>query len=460
MLLGKIPHPLFDTLSQKLQETFDQLGRRGRLTEKDIEQGLRAIRMALLEADVNYKVVKEFITAVRTQAISTEVQQSLTPGQQIVQIVNRELVRLLGVAAPLTFSGQAPHVLALVGLQGAGKTTMAAKLAVHLRRKGHAPLLVAADIQRPAAITQLETLGHQVGVPVYSDVESKSVLKIVNSALASAKERALTVVILDTAGRLQIDDQMMGQLEEIQEQVKPVETLLVVDAMTGQEAVNVAEGFHQSIPLTGVIMTKTDGDARGGAALSLRKGTGIPIKFLGTSEHMDGLETFQPEGVARRILGMGDMLALIEKAESMVDSEEAERLVQKLAGEGLNFEDFLIQMRSMKKMGSLMDLFKLAPGAQRLTQDIDEEELNLKLAQSEAIISSMTLQERRVPKLLNGSRKKRIAKGSGTTVEEVNRLLKEFRQSQKMMKRMGFLGKNRRSIGSRQLHNIFETLGR
>ncbi len=451
---------MFDSLSQKLQETFDQLGRKGRLTEKDIEQGLRAIRMALLEADVNYKVVKEFIAAVRTQAVSSEVQQSLTPDQQIVQIVNRELVRLLGVAAPLILSGQAPHVLALVGLQGAGKTTMAAKLAVHLRRKGHTPLLVAADIQRPAAITQLETLGHQIDVPVYSDFESKSVLKIVKSAVASAKERAFTVVILDTAGRLQIDDQMMGQLEEIQEQVKPVETLLVVDAMTGQEAVNVAEGFHQSIPLTGVIMTKTDGDARGGAALSLRKGTGIPIKFLGTSEHMDGLETFQPEGVASRILGMGDMLALIEKAESMVDSAEAERLAQKLAGDGLNFEDFLIQMRSMKKMGSLMDIFKLAPGAQRLAQDLDEEELNFKLAQSEAIISSMTLQERRVPKLLNGSRKKRIAKGSGTTVEEVNRLLKEFRQSQKMMKRMGLSGRKRRSMGSRQLQDIFGTLGR
>ena len=450
---------MFDSLSQKLQNTFDQLGRKGRLTEKDIDQGLRTIRMALLEADVNYKVVKRFIEAIRDKALSAEVQRSLTPSQQIVQIVNQELVNLLGAAAPLAFSGQAPHVLALVGLQGAGKTTMAAKLAVHLRRRGHSPLLVAADVQRPAAITQLETLGHQIDVPVYSEHDSKSVLGIVQAAVSSAREKAHTVVILDTAGRLQIDEDMMGQLEEIQEFVKPVETLLVVDAMTGQESVNVAAGFHRSIPLTGVIMTKTDGDARGGAALSLRQGTGIPIKFLGTSEGMDGLETFQPEGIARRILGMGDMLALIEKAESMVSTDEAKRLSQKMAGEGLNFEDFLIQMRSMKKMGSLLDIFKLVPGAQKLTGAINEEEVNSKLVQSEAIISSMTPQERRNPRLLNASRKKRIARGSGTSVEEINMLVKDFRQSHRMLKKMGLLGKTKRGMAGKQLLSNIEGFG-
>lgn len=450
---------MFESLSQRLQDTFDQLGRKGRLTEKDIELGLRTIRMALLEADVNYKVVKSFIAAVRVKALSAEVQRSLTPSQQIVQIVNQELVHLLGAAAPLAFSGQAPHVLALVGLQGAGKTTMAAKLAVHLRRKGHSPLLVAADVQRPAAIAQLETLGTQIDVPVYSEHDSKSVLKIVMTAVDYARKKAHTVVVLDTAGRLQIDDGMMGQLEEIQRIVKPVETLLVVDAMTGQESVNVAAGFHRSIPLTGVIMTKTDGDARGGAALSLREGTGIPIKFLGTSEGMDGLETFQPEGVASRILGMGDMLALIEKAESMVDAEEARKFSQKMAGEGLNLEDFLVQMRSMKKMGSLLDIFKLVPGAQRLAGEVDEEEVNSKLKQSEAIISSMTPQERRSPRLLNGSRKRRIAKGSGTSVEEINILLKEFRQSHKMLRKMGLLGKPRRGMASKQMLTKFESLG-
>ncbi len=450
---------MFDSLSSKLQGVFDQLGRKGRLTEKDIETGLRTIRLALLEADVNYKVVKAFIAAVRDKAISAEVQRSLTPGQQIVRIVNDQLVYLLGEAAPLNFGGQTPHVVALVGLQGAGKTTMSAKLAVHLRRKGHSPLLVAADVQRPAAIAQLVTLGNQINVPVYQEPANKAVLEIVKAAIALAKEKAHTVVLLDTAGRLQIDEDMMGQLAAIQKSVKPVETLLVVDAMTGQEAVNVAAGFHQSIPLTGVIMTKTDGDARGGAALSLRHGTGIPIKFLGTSEGMDGLETFQPEGIARRILGMGDMLTLIEKMEGMVDTEEAERLSRKMVGDGLDFEDFLIQMRSMTKMGSLLDVFKLIPGAQRLAQNIDEEELNIKLTQSEAIISSMTRQERRLPRLLNGSRKKRIAKGSGTSVEEVNRLLKDFRQSQKMMKKMGLSGKTQRSMDHKQFHNVFENLG-
>lgn len=453
---------MFESLSQKLQNTFDQLGRKGRLSEKDVEQGLRAIRMALLEADVNYRVAKQFMAAVKEKALGADVQRSLTPGQQIVKIVHAELVELLGTAAPLDFKGQPPHVVALVGLQGAGKTTMAAKLAVHLRRKGQSPLLVAADVQRPAAIAQLETLGREVDVPVYSEHGNQAVVSIVRAAVAAARAKAHTVVLLDTAGRLQIDEGMMAQLKEIRQQAKPAETLLVVDAMTGQEAVNVAEGFHSSVPLTGVIMTKTDGDARGGAALSLRQTTGIPIKFLGSSEGMDGLETFHPDGVARRILGMGDMLALIEKAEVLVDQQEAERLTRKMAGDGLNFEDFLDQMRSLRKMGGVLDMFKLVPGGQRLAQDLDEEEMDDRLKRCEAIINSMTLEERRKPKVLNGSRRKRIAMGSGSSVEEVNRLLKEFRQSQKMLKKMGAFGKpkGKGKAGDRQLQNMMASLGR
>ncbi len=449
---------MFDSLSGKLQDIFDRLDRKGLLTEADIQEGLRAIRLALLEADVNYKVVKTFTGQIRERALGAEVRKSLTPGQQIVKIVHESLIELLGTAAPLEFSGKAPHTVALVGLQGVGKTTMAAKLAVHLRRKGHTPLLVAADVQRPAAIDQLETLGAQIDVPVFSQRNGARAPAIARHAVLHAQQKAYTVVLLDTAGRLQIDNDLMHELVRIREAVKPVETLLVVDAMTGQEAVSIAEGFHTSMPVTGLIMTKIDGDARGGAALSIRQVTGIPIKFLGISEHMDGLETFQPEGLANRILGMGDVLALIEKTEHMVDTQEAERLAGKLATDSLDFEDFLTQMRSMKRMGSLMDLIKLIPGAQRLAQEIDEEEMNRKLKQSEAIISSMTRQERQHPRLLNGSRKRRIALGSGTTVVEVNALVKEFRQSQKMMKQMGLTGQRKRGGRTHQMKNLMSRL--
>ena len=451
---------MFESLSQKLQQAFDRLGRKGKLTEQDVEEGLRAIRLALLEADVNYKVVKDFVARIRERAIGVEVRESLTPGQQIVQIVHETLVAFLGAAAPLSFSGQGPHVLALVGLQGAGKTTMAAKLAVHLRRRGHTPLLVAADVQRPAAITQLETLGAQINVPVYSERDTQAVPSLVTRAVEQARAKAQTVAILDTAGRLQIDEGMMSQLAAIQDGLAPSETLLVVDAMTGQEAVNVAAGFNETIRVTGLIMTKMDGDARGGAALSVRQVTGIPIKFMGTSEKMDGLETFQPDGVARRILGMGDVLALIEKAESLIDPAEAERLTRKMTNEGLDFEDFLNHMRSMKSMGSFKDILSLLPGAQRLVPDIDEDDMRQQLAQSEAIISSMTKQERRTPQLLNGSRKRRIARGSGTAVEDVNRLLKEFRQLQKMMKKMGPLDRARSGSMRRGRRNLSLPQGR
>lgn len=451
---------MFDSLSQKLQDIFDQLGRKGRLDESDVNTGLRAVRLALLEADVNYKVVRQLTARIRERAVGAEVWQSLTPGQQVVQIVHEALVDLLGEAAPLVFSGRSPHTLALVGLQGAGKTTMAAKLAVHLRRKGHVPLLVAADVQRPAAITQLETLGAQINVPVYSKRDGTPAPVIAAQALAHAQTKAYTTVLLDTAGRIQIDASMMAELEEIHQRLAPAETLLVVDAMTGQEAVNVAEGFNRSIPITGLIMTKIDGDARGGAALSIREVTGVPIKFLGTSEKMDGLETFQPEGIASRILGMGDVLALIEKAEHFMEQSEAERLAAKIARDGLDFEDFLEQMHAMKRMGSLMDLIKLVPGAQRMVQEIDEEEMTRKLGQSEAIINSMTLQERRNPQLLNGSRKRRIARGSGHSVEEVNVLIRDFRQSRKMMKKMGLTGKSRRRSNRGQWQSLMTRLGK
>ena len=453
---------MFESLSAKLQDVFDGLSRKGRLDESDVEQGLRAIRLALLEADVNYRVVKEFTAKVKERAVGTEVLQSLTPGQQIVKIVHENLIELLGAAAPLEFSGRAPHAVALVGLQGVGKTTMSAKLAVSLRRRGHSPLLVAADIQRPAAIDQLEALGAQVDVPVYADRSGSKAPAIAERAMERARAKAHTVVLIDTAGRSQIDDALMAELDAIRHQVQLTETLLVVDAMTGQEAVNVANGFHESLPLTGLIMTKIDGDARGGAALSIRQVTGVPIKFLGTSEKMDGLETFHPEGMANRILGMGDVLALIEKAETLVDEEEAERLANKLMHDRLDLEDFLGQMRSMRKMGGILDMIKLVPGAQQLVQDVDEEEVNQNIRQFEAIISSMTPQERRNPRILNGSRRRRIAAGSGTQVSDVNGLMKQFNEAQKMMGQMGLGGKSggRRRRPKASPSNPFSQLGR
>ncbi len=431
---------MFESLSDKLQNVFDKLARQGKLSEADVDVALREVRLALLEADVNYKVVKDFVARVRERAVGREVMESLTPAQQVVKIVNDELIELLGKPAPLNLSGQTPHVLMLVGLQGAGKTTMAAKLALRLRKAGQRPLLVAADIYRPAAIQQLEILGKQIDVPVHSEGTSVPAATIAKNALRLAREKAYTTVILDTAGRLQIDDHMMQELEQVRMIARPAEVLLVVDAMTGQEAVHVAEGFNRRVALTGLIMTKVDGDARGGAALSVRQVTGVPIKFLGVGEKLADLEPFQPERLAGRILGMGDVLTLIERAQSNITQEDAEAMERKLQDGNFDFEDFRDQLRQIKKLGPLTDILGMIPGLNRMTKDLDMNEAEDSLKLTEAIINSMTAKERRSPAILNASRRRRIAAGSGTTVQDVNQLMKQFRDMQKMMKEMGITG--------------------
>ncbi|NOX61311.1 MAG: signal recognition particle protein [Chloroflexi bacterium] len=427
---------MFDNLSDKLQDVFDRLGRRGRLTEADVDAALREVRLALLEADVNYKVVKDFIARVRERAIGSDVLRSLSPAQQVIKIVYEELEATLGEASPLNLSGTPPHVIMLVGLQGSGKTTMAAKLANRLRKQGQRPLMVAADTYRPAAVTQLEVLGRQIDAPVHSEGVEPPPPEIVTRALRRAREEARTVVIIDTAGRLNIDKQMMDELRQIKALAKPNEVLLVVDAMTGQEAVRVAKDFHEQVGVTGLVLTKIDGDARGGAAISIRSVTGVPIKFLGTSEKVDGIEVFHPDRMASRILGMGDMLTIIEKAEETFDKEEAVRMEKKLRTATFDLDDFLKQMRQIRKMGPLMGLLEMVPGMGRLAKEIDPEEAEAQMRRIEAIISSMTPQERRNPGIFNGSRKRRVARGSGTTVQEVNELLRQFRQMQRMMKQM------------------------
>ena len=427
---------MFDTLTEKLQDVFDKLGRRGRLTEADVDAALREVRLALLEADVNYKVVKDFIARVRERAIGAEVLRSLTPAQQVVKIVHEELMATLGEGARLDLSGQPPHVIMLVGLQGSGKTTMAAKLALRLRSSGQRPLLVAADTYRPAAVKQLEVLGRQIDIPVHSEGIEPPPPQIVSRGLRRAREEARTVVILDTAGRLNIDEQMMNELVQIKAVTKPVEILLVADAMTGQEAVRVASDFHNRVGLTGLVLTKIDGDARGGAAISMRAVTGVPIKFLGTSEKVDGIEVFHPDRLASRILGMGDVLSMIEKAGAVMDAEEAAQMEKKLRTASFNLDDFLKQMRQIKKMGPLSGLLEMIPGVGRLSKEIDPQVTEKQMRRVEAIISSMTMDERRNPGLLNGSRKRRVATGSGTSVQEVNELLSQFRQMQRLMKQM------------------------
>lgn len=427
---------MFDNLTDKLQQTFDKLARKGRLSESDVDAGLRDVRLALLEADVNYRVVKEFMARVRERAVGSEVAKSLSPAQQIVKIVHEELVALLGQPAKLDLGGQAPHVVMLVGLQGSGKTTMAAKLALYLRRDGHKPLLVAADPYRPAAITQLEVLGRQLDIPVYSQDVRVSPVDVAAEAVRRAAGGVHTVVILDTAGRLQIDDAMMDELEQIKRRVNPAEVILVADAMTGQEAVRVAEGFHSRLGLTGLALTKVDGDARGGAALSIRHVTGVPIKFLGVGEKTDAIEPFYPDRLASRILGMGDVLTLIEKAESAFDQEQARKMEQKLREASFDLEDFLQQLHELKKMGPLSQLLEMIPGLGQASRQLPADLTDRQMQRVEAIINSMTRLERRDPQLLNGSRKRRIALGSGTTVQEVNQLLNQFREMQRMMKQI------------------------
>ena len=442
---------MFETLTDKLNSIFQNLRRRGKLSEADVETAMREVRLALLEADVNYAVVKSFTQRVKERAIGAEVSKALNPAQQVIKIVNEELIKTLGSAEPLNLKGEKPYVIMLVGLQGSGKTTAAAKLAKSLRSKGERVMLVAADIYRPAAVKQLQTLGEKLDIPVYSQEGAKPV-QIVRGAYEAAKKGAYSVIILDTAGRSQLDNALMDELVGIQSTINCNEILLVVDAMTGQEALNIAQGFHKAIPITGLIMTKIDGDARGGAAISIREVTGIPIKFLGTGEGLDAIEVFDSARISSRILGMGDMLGLIEKAESayteQVDAKEAERM---LSGE-FTLDDFAKQLKQMKKMGPLGSIMEMLPGQySAVARNVDHHEVEKQLTTVEAIINSMTMQERRNPKILNASRRRRIAAGSGKTVQDVNRLMKQFQDIQKLLKQLqktGGRGNINRLIGS------------
>jgi signal recognition particle subunit SRP54 len=437
---------MFDSLSQRIQETFRKLSAKGRLSDADVAETLREVRLALLEADVNFRVVKDFTKRVGERAVGAEVSKSLTPAQAVIKIVNEEMIALLGEPVRLDLGGHAPVVLMLVGLQGSGKTTMAAKLAVHLRNQGQRPLLVAADTYRPAAITQLETLGRQVNIPVHSEGDKVSPPTICANAVTRASREAFTVVLLDTAGRLQVDERMMAEVEQIRKVTEPREVLLIVDAMTGQEAVNVAEAFNKHVPLTGLILTKVDGDARGGAALSIRAVTGVPIKFMGVGEKVSDLEPFYPDRLASRILGMGDVLTLIERAEASFSEEEARKMEAKMRTASFTFEDFMEQLRTIKKMGPLGELLGMIPGMQQVSAQLPSDATEKGLKVTEAIINSMTREERRNPKLMNASRKRRIASGSGTSVQQVNQLLRQFVQMQTMMKQLQS-GKGRGLMG-------------
>lgn len=427
---------MFESLQDRLQGVFNQLNRRGRLSEADVDAALREVRLALLEADVNFKVVKEFVGRIRERAVGLELSKKISPGQQVVKIVHDELLETLGQPARLDLGGASPHVIMMVGLQGSGKTTTAAKLALYLRKSRQRPLMVAADTRRPAAIEQLKVLGRELDIPVHSEDPSIPPPAICANAIKVAKAGAYSVVLLDTAGRLQIDEALMDELSQIKARTNPQEVLLVADAMTGQEAVRVAEGFHQRVDLTGLILTKIDGDARGGAAISIRSVTGVPIKFLGTGEKSSDLELFHPDRLASRILGMGDVLTLIERAEEVIDEEVAERGARKLMDGNFNLEDFMEQLHQMKKLGPLNKILDMIPGMGQLTSMISQEDMDRQLKRTQAIISSMTRRERRDPRVLNGSRKRRVAAGSGTTVQEINQLLDQFQQMQKMMKQL------------------------
>lgn len=427
---------MFDALSDRLEAVFDRLRGRGKLTEAQVEEGLREIRLALLEADVNFKVVRTFIGRIRERAVGAEVSEALNPAQQVIKIVHEELVRILGEqSAPLDLGSRSPATLMLAGLQGSGKTTAAGKLALLLKKKGRQPLLVACDLQRPAAVRQLEILGEQVGVPVYAPATSGDPVPIASDSLREARRLGCGVVIVDTAGRTNVDEEMMAQAAAIKEAIDPAETLFVIDAMIGQEAVNVAKAFQEAVDFTGVILTKLDGDARGGAALSVAEVTTRPIKFASVGEKLDEFEAFHPDRMAGRILGMGDVLTLIEKAEDVYTKEQAEDAAQKLLKAEFTLEDFLSQMQQMRKMGPLQGLLGMLPGVGRALKDVDIDDHHVK--QVEAVIQSMTIQERRNPALLNGSRKKRVARGSGRSVQEVNELLRSFAEMRKMMRQLG-----------------------
>jgi len=434
--------PLFAGLGDKLQAALKKLRGKGKLTEKDIAEALREVRMALLEADVSLAVVKDFVAAIKGRAIGAEVLESLTPGQHIVKIVHDELISLLGgTSNRLSMAPKPPTVIMLVGLQGAGKTTQAGKLALLLRKQGRFPLLVACDVYRPAAILQLETLGKQLDIPVFSVAGETNVADIARQGKEYAMRQGRDLVIIDTAGRLHIDERLMQELKDVHRVVSPHEVLLVVDGMTGQDAVNVATTFNNALGIDGIIMTKLDGDTRGGAALSVKAVTGKPIKFIGVGEKLDALEVFHPDRMASRILGMGDVLSLIEKAEQAFDQKKAEELERKMRTQGFTLEDYLEQMQQVKKMGSLEQLMGMIPGFSAAKQVKDLELGEKKLQSIEAIICSMTIKERRKPDIIDGSRRRRIAMGSGTSVQEVNRMLKEFDQARKLVKSLTEKGK-------------------
>ena len=424
----------FEGLSSRLQKITRKLSGKARITEADLKEILREVKLALLEADVNYKIVKEFINTIQEKALGQDVLKSLTPGQQVVKIVKDELVELLGgTESKVNFTPNPPTVIMLVGLQGSGKTTTAGKLANLFRKQGKKPLLVACDVYRPAAIKQLQVVGNQLNIPVFSNEQSKDVVHIAKQAINVAISKLNDVIILDTAGRLQIDEELMQELKNVKLSVKPHEILLVVDSMTGQEAVNVADTFHKEVGIDGIILTKLDGDTRGGAALSVKKITGRPIKFAATGEKLSDLEVFHPDRMAGRILGMGDILSVIEKAEESFDLEQAEKLEKQMRKNEFDLDDYLTQLRQMKKMGSFSSLLKMIPGMNKLKDvKVDDKEFE----KIEAIICSMTKQEKRNIRVLNGSRRQRIAKGSGTSVQEVNKFIKSFEATQKMMKQL------------------------
>ncbi len=425
---------MFENLTQRLDDVFKGLRRRGKLNESDVDAAMREVRLALLEADVNYGVVKDFVARVRERSVGHEVSKALNPGQQVVKIVHEELIKTLGPAERMNLTGERPRAIMLVGLQGAGKTTYAGKLARMLRSQGERVMLVACDPYRPAAVRQLETLGERLNVPVEFQ-EGMPPPKLARQALDKARNGGYSVIILDTAGRSQLDQALMDELGAIRTQVKPSEVLLVVDAMIGQESVNVAKGFREVIPLTGLILTKMDGDARGGAAISIRAVTGVPIKFLGTGEALDAIEVYDPDRLSGRILGMGDILGLIEKAEAAYDEKTARDQAEKMIAGEFSLQDFADQLRQLRKMGPLGQIMEMLPGGMgQMARQISPQDAERQLKMTEAIINSMTKEERRKPDVLNASRRRRIARGSGTDVQDVNRLMKQFRDAQRLFK--------------------------
>lgn len=438
---------VFESLSEKLQNALGKLKGKGKLSEKDVDTAMREVRLALLEADVNFKVVKDFIKTVKTRAVDSEVMESLTPGQQVIKIVNEELTILMGEKeSKLNFASTPPTVILMCGLQGAGKTTTSGKLAYNLKKQNKRPLLVACDVYRPAAIKQLQVVGERVGVPVFAMGDKNNPVDIAKAAIEHGKKNNNDCIIIDTAGRLHIDENLMKELQDIHKVVNPQEVLLVVDSMTGQDAVNVAETFNEKLEITGVILTKLDGDARGGAALSIRAVTEKPIKFVGMGEKLDQLEPFHPDRMASRILGMGDILSLIEKAQSSIDEEKALELEKKIRSQQFTLDDFLDQLEQMKNLGPIDQLIGMIPGVNsKALKDVDVNEKDI--VKIQAIIQSMTLEERENPVIIDSSRRKRIAKGSGTYVQDVNKLLKQFKESKKMMKKLGDMGKTMKKKG-------------